>query len=365
MLEITQSNLITGLVTMCAYLPAIIFVGFSGVLADKYNRMKLMLISNFSQALVVLIIPLLFYLNIKSAIIIGCVAFVRTAFGSLFPPAINAILPELIPKEKLVKINSLIATSAQFAYLIGPALAGILLSVISIENLFLWDAISFVLSAIILMNISYSYLPGQTKHKSHLKELLSGLNYLKSNRSIGFILTVTILNNIFIMGPAIVGLPILIKQFLKGTAAHFAFVEAGMALGMLSGSLFMFKLSKKYKAGNLLLFGLIWDGLTYALFFWVASVPMAIILIIFHGFGIPIITVSRTTILQKYTPNAYHGRLFSMVHLAVSGMTAISAALVGILAEILPINTVFFMFGLGGMFTGLIGCLNKNIRTFK
>ncbi len=364
-LDVTQSNLTAGLVAMCAYVPAIIFGVFAGALADKYNRMKLMLISNFSQAIIVSIIPLLFYFNLKIGIIVGLLAFFRASFGSLFPPAMYAIMPELFAKEKLIKINSIIATSGQFAYLIGPVIAGIFLTIISIETLFIWDAISFILAAIFFMRIPYNNLNKNPSKNSYMTEIISGLNYLKSNGSIGIIIIMTVLNNIFIMGPAIVGIPIFIKQFLKGSASEFAFVESGMALGMLCGSVFMFNFAKRFKTGHLLLLGILWDGLTYALFFWVQSISMALVLIIFHGFGIPVITVSRTTILQKHTPNSYHGRLFSLVHLAVSGMTAISVALVGFLAENIPIYTVFFLFGLGGMFTGFIGFCSKDIRSFN
>ena len=127
----------------------------------------------------------------------------------------------------------------------------------------------------------------------------------------------------------------------------------------------MYRFAKHFKSGFLLLLGMLWDGLTYALFFWVQSVPMALFIIIFHGMGIPVITISRTNILQKYTSNIYHGRLFSMVHLAVSGMTAVSTALVGIIAEVISINIVFLLFGIGGALTGLVGFFNRDIQKYK
>ena len=364
-LDITESTLATGLVAMSAYLPAIIFGIFAGVLADRHDRMRLMLISNFSQAIVVAIIPILLFMDIKIVLIIGILAFIRASFGSLFPPAISALLPEIIPQNKLVKINSLIATSGQFSYFAGPVIAGILLNIISVKILFVWDALSFLLAAIVLMTIRYSDKIGKSIRGSRYQELKSGFNYIKTNNSIGLLIVLTTVNNIFIMGPAIVGMPIMIKHYLNGSASDFAFVEAGMALGMLTGSFFMYRFSKHFNNGFLLLLGMFWDGLTYALFFWVQSVPMALFIIIFHGMGIPVITVSRTTILQKYTSNIYHGRLFSMVHLAVSGMTAVSTALVGIIAEVISINIVFLLFGVGGALTGLVGFFNKDIQKYK
>ena len=364
MLEITNSNLTAGLVAMCAYLPAILFGVFSGTIADKYNRKKIMILSNICQGITVLLIPLLFYFDLKIGFLIGIIAFFRATFGSIFSPAMNSILPELIPTENLAKINSIIATSSQFSYLLGPAIASFSLSVVTIENLFIWDAISFIIAAFLMIKIPYHYTP-QKKHNNYLKELLNGLSFLNSNHDIKSIFIITTLNNIFIMGPAIVGMPIFIKKFLNGTASNFAFIESGMAFGMILGSIFMFKFSKNFRTGSLLIFGLIWDGLTYAFFYFIETIPMAFIIIILHGIGIPMITISRTTILQKYTPNLYHGRLFSVVQFSVSGMTALSVALVGFFSEVLQINTLFLIFGIGGMISGIIGYLNSNIRRFK
>ena len=350
---------------MSAYLPAIIFGVFAGVLVDQYSKMKLMLISSFSQAVVVAIIPILLFIDIKMGLIIGILAFIRASFGSLFPPALNSFLPEIFPQDKLVKINSLIATSGQFSYFTGPVIAGILLKTMSIETLFMWDALSFLLAAIVLMTIHYPDKLEKPVNSSRLQELRAGFTYLKSNSSIRLLIMLTIMNNVFIMGPAIVGIPIMIKYHLQGSVSDFAFVEAGMAFGMLIGTFFMYRFSKQFNNGFLLLLGMLWDGLTYALFFWVQSIPMALCVIIFHGMGIPIITVSRTTIIQKYAPNRYHGRLFAMVHLAVSGMTAISTALVGMIAEVISIHIVFLLFGVGGALTGLIGFFNREIQKFE
>jgi len=361
-LDLTNSSIITGLVAMSAYLPAMLFGLLGGVFADKYNRLKIMHISNISQSLTVLVIPITLYYGVADAMLIGILAFFRSSFGTLFPPALNAFIPEVVPKDKLIKVNSVIATSSQLAYLIGPAIAGILLGAISLNQLFAFDAASFLIASFLLLFIiKPKHIPHLETHAT-LQQLKIGLRYIIKHRSIGYLILLTILNNIFIMGPAIVGMPIFVKTTLGGTAADFAFVEAGMAGGMLIGSWLMYKRSKGMNNGALLLLALIWDGLTYSFFYWVPSVSLAIVMILIHGIGIPIITISRTSIIQKNTPNELHGRLFSMVHLAVVGMTAMSSALVGILASLLNIRIVFLIFGLGAVITGLIGLLSKKLR---
>ena len=364
-LDLTGSSVITGLVAMSAYLPAMLFGLLGGVFADKYNRLTIMHISNVSQFLTVLVIPLTLFYGVTDAALIGLLAFIRTSFGTMFPPALNAFLPEVVKPEDLTQVNSIIVSSSQFAYLIGPALAGVLLGVMTVKALFIFDAFSFLGASFLLLFLVRNKMPRNTEAHATLKQLLSGLHYIKQHKTIGYLILLTILNNIFIMGPAIVGMPIFIKNTLGGTASDFAFVEAGMAGGMLVGSWFVYRYAHKIKNGKLLLLGLLWDGITYAFFYWIPSVPLAFGMIILHGAGIPAISISRTVIIHRNTPNEFHGRLFSMVHLAVVGMTATSSALVGIFASLMPVRTVFLVFGLGAVVTGLIGLSSKELRSLN
>ena len=138
-LDMTGSSIVTGLVAMGAYLPAMLFGLLGGVFADKYNRLNIMHLANISQSLTVLVIPLILYYGFSDAMLIGFLAFIRSSFGTMFPPALNAFIPEVVNKDQLTKVNSVIATSSQLAYLIGPAIAGILLGVIALNNLFIFE----------------------------------------------------------------------------------------------------------------------------------------------------------------------------------------------------------------------------------
>ena len=365
-LDITGSSVLTGLVAMIAHLPAILFGLYAGVLSDRFNRFHLMVFAHASQALTVIIIPIILFYDIKHIILIGFLAFVRNSFGTLFPPAFNAFIAENYSKNKLVKVNSLLTSSGYLAFLLGPALAGILLGILTLRDLFIFDALSFLIAMLLLLMIT---LPrtAPKKKKSHatIQDLLSGFGYLRKHPDIGYLLALTTVNNLFIMGPAIVGMPILVKTHLGGTVSDFAFVEAAMALGMLIGAFTIYRFSNRLSIGKLLFSGMVWDGMTYFLFFWVSSIPVAIALIIFHGIGIPTITISRTAIIQRHTPAHYHGRLFAMVHLGVVGMTSLSAGLVGFLNMVIPIHEIFFFFGIGGALCGIVGVLIPKLRALK
>lgn len=365
-LDITGSSTTTGLVAMAAFLPAMVFGLYAGVIADKYNRKLIMILSNFSQALTVIVIPVLLYFGYENILIIGILAFVRASFSTFFPPALNAIVPMFTSKEQLVKVNSVLATSGQFAYLIGPLGAGLILSIVSIPYLFVIDSISFIIAIFILLFIALpTKIKVSDKQSSSIKEIFSGIKYVKQHKPLGMLFVLTVINNFFIMGMAFVGMLILVKDALGGTASQYAFVEAGLALGMLIGSVFVYRIGNRINIGKLLLIGMILDGVTYSLMYFAGSVNFVFIFIVIHAIGIPMITISRTAIIQKHSPNHYHGRLFSLVHLSVVGVTALASAAVGIAANYIDIQIIFLFVGIGAALCGVIGFMNKELSTLQ
>ena len=364
-LEMTQSSIVTGIIAMSAYLPALIFGLYAGVFSDRINRFRLMIFSNAAQALTVILIPISLWNGIQNAWIICGLAFLRSSFYTLFQPALQSYIPILFAKKNIVNINAILVTSGQIAWMIGPFFAGTLLSIVSLKNLFVVDAISFLLAIILLLFLNQPQQSTKYQSRSHWLDLKKGLSYLFSHKPILFMINITFINNLFIMGPAVVGIPILVKSVLKGSASDFAYIEGCMALGALCGSLIVSKLNGKLSNGVIWGIGLIIDGITFSFFFWADSVPIAMIMIYIHGIGIPLIMVSRTSIIQLHTPNKYHGRLFSVAHLGVVGTTALSSALVGIISAYISVKVVFLFIGLGASLCGVLSLSIKQIREIQ
>lgn len=362
-LDLSGSSSFTGFVAMSAYLPAILLGLYAGVLSDKYNRMRLMILSNISQALTVLLLPFLLFLDIRSILLIGVLAFLRSSFSTLFPPSLNSFIPNIVNENEIVRTNSLIATSQQLAYLLGPAAAGLILGFLSVHGLFIVDGLSFIVAIVLLKMIRVPAIEtpprSETSSWSNLKD---GLRLVLSNPILRLMFILTIVNNLFIMGPAIVGMPVFIKDHLHGSSSDWAYVEACMGLGMLIGSVLVYRYNTFINNGRLLATGMVLDGITYAFFYWVNSVPMALIMITVHGAAIPMITIGRTAIIHKHTENRYHGRLFSMVHLSVVGVTTVSAGLTGMAASVFPVEWVFFYIGIGAAACGVVAFMNRNFR---
>ncbi|MBT6158569.1 MAG: MFS transporter, partial [Candidatus Marinimicrobia bacterium] len=173
-LDMTNSPAITGLIAMSAYLPALVLGLFAGVLSDRMNRFRLMVGAHVCQSMTVIAIPVLIHYDMATGLIIGIVAFIRSGFSTIFQPAFNAFVPTLFPSKQLLRVNAILITSGQIAYILGPALAGILLAVISLPQLFLIDGLSFLIAlGFLTLVVKPNYNPPLIIH-SHWKELLDG-----------------------------------------------------------------------------------------------------------------------------------------------------------------------------------------------
>ena len=144
-LDITNSEQITGFVAMTTYLPAIIFGLFVGSVVDLLPKTKVIIGSTILQGLVISLIPLFLFLDIKSVWLLMIIAFFHNGFSLPIVPSFNAYLPTQISKDSLLRANSIANISWQTAVIVGPILAAQFLIFYPIDNLFLVCVLFYVL----------------------------------------------------------------------------------------------------------------------------------------------------------------------------------------------------------------------------
>jgi MFS family permease len=363
LLEFTGSKSTMGFVTMISYLPMLVFGLFAGVLVDMFNRRRLMMLADILRALLVLILPVAYFTGNLSLAIILVVSFLVSSFSTLFNPARDALVPSLVDRGQLIKANSLIQSTTYAAILLGPAVGAALIDFVGLAHLFTLDALTFVASLAAIGSIKHPTGERAASEGSsllqHFKEIL---RLVHSDKRLRFLLGLTAVNNFFIMGPAIIGTPIFIKEVLNEGAASYAIIEACLGLGMVAGVFIVNFLSRYLGKGKILLLGLVFDGVTYALVYWCNSLELLMLLIVLHAIGIPHIVIARTTLVQEWMPTALLGRVLSLVNMSVIGMTALTTGATGWLAEVIPINLLFGVFGTAGMLCGFVGWLYKPLR---
>ncbi|PCJ13068.1 MAG: hypothetical protein COA98_03520 [Candidatus Neomarinimicrobiota bacterium] len=366
-LELTDSKTSTSLVAVSVYLPAVLFSLMAGVIGDRFDRRGVMIFSDGARMLFVGSLVAYLLNGGTEPLIIGTFAFTVSTFGTLFYPARDALIPSLVKPEQLTSTNAFISTSGQLAHLSGPVLAGALFAWVGLNHLFTIDADSFSVSMICIALISKKHITIQQEKEpaTHIHQLKEGLQFVRKKGDLAGLITLTAVNNLFIMGPAMVGTPIFVREVLNLDFGAYAMIEAHMAGGMLAGTLFIWRFGKKINRSRVLFWGMVLDGLTYSLLYYIGNYEATKILLFIHGIGIPMITVSRTTIIQSVVPDRLRGRIFSMVSMAVIGFTALSSGLVGPLAEVVPISTIFLVIGVGAALCGVIGLNSRGIMKME
>jgi hypothetical protein len=287
----------------------------------------------------------------------------------------------LARREELVGANSLVQSAWQFSLVIGPFLAAALLPVLRTEFLFFAVALAFALSLAVLLRLGLRGTlaaaapagagagigaavaavptpgPGTSAPGSFGAEFRAGWGYLRGERRVWWLWIITLTNNFFLMGPVFVGIPFYVQRYLGGTGTDFALVEGTYAGGMIVSTWLISRYGTRFNPVYVLFTALIWDGLTYLPLLWVTSVEGTLLTILVHSVGIPAITISRITALHRIVPQHLQGRVFSYIHLAVAGMTALSIGVVGVVLTWLPANWLFAVIGVLCAATGVWGWL--------
>ncbi|MBW2702005.1 MAG: MFS transporter [Deltaproteobacteria bacterium] len=374
-LDLTGSKSSTGIIAAAGYLPAVILSLAAGVVADRMDRRRLMMACAALQAFVVAAVPLLGYWGWLNGVSLAVVAFGLSAGASFFNPARDAMLPSLVPAKELTRANSWIQVSAQLAFLAGPAAAGLLIHWTGLLHLFTIDSATFLASLLTLWLIRQprvvspalragpSPLPQVPQAAgSTWQEIMDGLRLAWSDGRLRGLLFITAVDNLIIMGPAIVGMPIFVREVLGGDATDYAMIMAVLFAGMVSMSLLMGWKGERWPKGKLIALGMLLDGLTFLPLVWLQDLPLICLAMFIHGLTVPLLVVPRVTLVQQVVPDESRGRIFALLNLAIVGFTALSTALTGIAAEYLSMPNIYLIIGLAGAVCGAASLLMRDLR---
>lgn len=362
-LEISGSRQTTGLLASAVYLPFLIFSLPAGIFADGRSKVSLIRWVCFLESLIVLILPFLYLMDKITITLMGITAFILTSVAAFYNPSRDSLIPLYLPEDLLLRGNTIIQMTIQIAFVLGPVLAGFLIDAMGAFRVFIIISVMFIIAYIIGLLMNHPPREKEIRLQSlDIRSLTDIADVLKKDPILIWLLIITVVDNLFIMGPAIVGVAILVKDVFGGTATDWALSETFLSLGMIVTSLFLMKWGKKIPLGTMLIFGIIMDGLTYVPVKWAGSVKILWGIIFFHALFIPLIIVGRTTIVQKRVPHTLQGRFFSLIAISVVGLTAISTALTGLVTEFIPVEDLFVYIGILAAATGFAALFYKPLR---
>ena len=321
---------------MAAAIPRAALMLVGGALSDRYDPRRIMIASSAARAALVAILALLVWTD---AVHLWHLYVLGAGFGAadaFFQPAALALVPRLVPEDRLEASNALVMGSMAVTGMVGPALAGVAIAMTGTALGFGIDAVTFLFAVVTLMLIrrppEVSVEPSEQQTQGTLPAIAAGLRYASADPQIRMVLLAVTAINLAVVGPFFVGLPALVETFEGGPQAYgivlsafggaalFGAIGAG-SLGARARMAVVIPTTAIGLALGMILIGLAPSALAVAL----AAIPL--------GAGVGVLQVSGMAWLQRRSEPAYLGRVMSLVMFAIMGLTPLSYAVAGAVAE--------------------------------
>src|SRR6266566_10121012 len=309
-LQLTGSRVAIGLVVFCFQLPTIISSPLMGKLLDRYQPCTIMAVDNFGRACIIAAIPALYLFGALHLWMV----YVLALFSGILSPATEVgcriVIPRLVPDEELEKANSLSSISWDFATLVGPALAGILVTVIGAPNVLLLDAASFVLMGTMVLSIpQIQSVHTRVKEVENRKSLL-GFGTIFSMKAVRFLTVLTLLF-LFAQGLAEVAIPVYSQKTLGAGAAGYGLLMSAFGVGsLLALTLISQFWSRNKRQGLSLAMLLIMSGVLLIPLVFLRTLPVAMLFMSLAGFAAAPYYVVEQSLMQRLVPKNVQGQVF-------------------------------------------------------
>ncbi len=343
----TQSGTILTISTLAGFLPQIIISLFAGVWADRYPRKLLIISSDLLTAVSTLILAVFFLVGYQELWLIFLVSAIRSVGAGIQAPAVNALLPQIVPTEKLIRVNSINGTLQPIIMLTTPLLAGALLSISRLEAIFFIDVVTALLAVVLLV---YLRVPAHQKaaiedKTGYLDDLKEGLAYIHQNKTIRtlFIFFAFIF---FLVAPVAFLTPLLIARSYGSEVWRLTANEIVFFLGSIAGGVIMtawggFKNHFRTIGMGCILWAVLLVGLGIAPTFILYLVFMLLI-----GIPMPFFTASTTTLLQEMVEQDLQGRVFGVQQLIISTIMPLGMLVFGPIADVITIEILLILTGI-------------------
>ena len=329
-LQLTNSPLMLGVVNACRLLPTFLLSVPAGLLADRYDRRKLLIYIQLAMMFLTFCLgylvdsgPALFWVFIL-------IVTLRSMLAAMDSPIRNALLPNLVPANAMssaIAINTLIINLSR---IIGPAIAGMLLAVTDIANLFYinaWGTLGVLVSLLMIRSHAVPKFNKKNREKTTFKE---ASDYVKSQPAVQSLLILAIVPMVFGF-PYTTMMPLFARDLLNLGPEGFGLLLSISSIGALVGATWL-SLGKEIKgAGKWLICSIMGFGLSLLLFiaaqnFLQAGIAMFLVGLTSQTYR----TMSRIT-LQVHVPDQLRGRVLSIA-LMDRGFIPLGAILLGAIA---------------------------------
>ena len=349
----TQSAIYLSIATFLIFIPQVIVAPFAGVIADRISRKTIILIVDSGQAILTFGLFVIFFFNFTDIWVILTIHTMRNVLFAMQVPAFYAIVPSMVPKDKLSRVNGANFLFSGVIFMIGPLLSALLLDLFPITYIFLIDIVTYLISLVPLLLIKIPHQRSnetQSEKETFLKELVDGFKLVKSIPGLLALICFAMIFN-FIFRPFNVLWPYYINVIHDGTTLDLALIFGTIQIGNIIGSaITTFK--KKWKSKVKI--NLVGESLFF----------VAYLLVVFAGYRqfylmmlggflaaiiMPITVATYLTIFQEVIPSDKIGRVMSIDHTISMAIAPIGAIIAGPAVNFMGITNLYLLCAIIGI----------------
>lgn len=343
--RLTGSALMLGVTGFIGQLPVFLFAPFAGVLVDRANKHRLLVITqtlSMLQSFALAVLTLTGTITVLHIILLSALQGFINAFDV---PGRQAFLSEMIEKKEdignAIALNSSMVNAAR---LLGPSIAGVIIAGFGEGICFTIDGFSYlaVIASLLLMHLRPA--PPRPERKRFLHELMEGFHYSFGFTTIRAILLLLALSSMMGMSYTVL-MPVFASKVLGGGPHTLGFLMSASGLGALTGAFFLASRESVRGLGRWIVIASSAFGLGLMAFSFSSWLLVSLTLLLVVGFGMMVQMASSNTILQTISEERMRGRVMSFYSMAFMGMTPFGNLLAGTLADLIGAQWTTFLGG--------------------
>lgn len=370
--EQTGSATVLAVSSMFGILPNILLSPFAGAMVDRSNRRRIMIISDVIVGFVRLLGFFLFTTGAIQIWHIYLMIFIGSAAGSFQHPAMAASTGLMVPRKHLSRVAGMNQTLQGALSIAAPPLGALLMSLISIANIYMLDFVTMLIAVLPLIFIpipqpeSRKDINGEVIKQTFFEDIKEGFQYILNWKGLTLLLISAMMIN-FLLSPAMSLLPLLVSKHFGGNEVQLALMNSMLGLGMLIGGLIL-SLWGGFKRRILTTFmGLVISGISLALIGFIPSTGFTIAVIIFlvSALMIPLINGPIHAVVQSAVIPEMQGRVISMISTFAGLAMPIGLAVAGPLSDAVGIQTWFIVGGIFMSLAGIFGFISPDMRNIE
>ncbi|MDH7499456.1 MAG: MFS transporter [candidate division NC10 bacterium] len=331
--ELTHSRLLLGLVYTLGSLPILAFSLYGGTLADRADKRKLLLFTQSSAMVMAWLLGILIafdWIRIWHIFVLATLLGLDTAIDT---PTRQSFLFEMVGKEDLTNAIALNSTIFNASRIIGPAVAGLLISAVGLSSCFFLNGLTYlaILAALFSMRFEVERVRPSSK-SSILHGLSEVLRYAGAHPPIRSLLLLLAIISIFAL-QYVVMMPVFAKDILGGGPRTLGALMTAIGVGALIGALNLATYGNRRGRTLLLLLGAILFLLSLFLFTLSTHLYLSLFLLVLVGFFMITFLATANTLLQITVSDELRGRIMGLFVMALLGMVPLGSLQLGFLAQ--------------------------------